>query len=66
MSGREILDKYVDLENHVCQIEKGNTSWIRYINIRTHEIGTCSNIELEIDISDKSPFFFRPYHVKGK
>ena len=28
------------------------------------EIGTCPNIEVEIDITDKSPFFFRPYHVK--
>ena len=28
------------------------------------EIGTCPNIEVEIDITDKSPFFIRPYHVK--
>ena len=28
------------------------------------EIGTCPNIELEIDIMDKLPFFIRPYHVK--
>ena len=28
------------------------------------EIGTCLNIEVEIDIMDKSPFFIRPYHVK--
>ena len=28
------------------------------------EIGTCPNIELKIDIMDKSPFFIRPYHVK--
>ena len=28
------------------------------------EIGTCPNIEVEIDIMDKSPFFIRPYHVK--
>ena len=28
------------------------------------EIGTCSNIEVEIDVMDKSPFFIRPYHVK--
>ena len=27
------------------------------------ETGTCPNIEAEIDISDKSPFFLRPYHV---
>ena len=28
------------------------------------EIGTCPNIEVEIDISDKFPFLIRPYHVK--
>ena len=28
------------------------------------EIGTCPNIEGEIDIMDKSPFFIRPNHVK--
>ena len=28
------------------------------------EIGTCPNIEVEIDIMDKSPFFIGPYHVK--
>ena len=28
------------------------------------EIGTCPNIEVEIDITDKSPFFISLYHVK--
>ena len=28
------------------------------------EIGTCLNIEVDIDITDKSPFFIRPYHVR--
>ena len=28
------------------------------------EIGTCPNREVEIDITDKSPFFIRPYHVR--
>ena len=27
------------------------------------EIGTCPNIEVEIDVTDKSPFNIRPYHV---
>ena len=27
------------------------------------EIGTCPNIEVEIDVMDKSSFFIRPYHV---
>ena len=28
------------------------------------EICTCPNIEVEIDVTDKSPFFIRPYHVR--
>ena len=28
------------------------------------EIGACPNIKVEIDVTDKSPFFIRPYHVQ--
>ena len=28
------------------------------------EIGTCPNIEVEMDVTDKSAFFIRPYHVR--
>ena len=28
------------------------------------EIVTCPNIEVGIDMMDKSPFFIRPYHVR--
>ena len=28
------------------------------------KIGTCPNIEVKIDVTDKSSFFVRPYHVK--
>ena len=28
------------------------------------EIGTCPNREVDLDITDKSPFFIRQYHVK--
>ena len=28
------------------------------------KIGTCSSIEVEIGVTDKYPFFIRPYHVK--
>ena len=27
------------------------------------EIGLCPNIKIEIDITDKSPFFIRPFHA---
>ena len=28
------------------------------------EIGTCPNVEVGIDVTDKLPFFIRPYHVR--
>ena len=28
------------------------------------EIDTCPNIEVEINVTDSSPLFIRPYHVK--
>ena len=28
------------------------------------EIGPCPNIEAEIEVMDKSPFFIRAYHVR--
>ena len=27
------------------------------------EIGLCPNIEIEINVTDKSPFFIRPFHA---
>ena len=30
------------------------------------EIGTCLRIEVNIEVTDNSPFFIRPYHVKEK
>ena len=28
------------------------------------EIGMCPSIEVNIEVTDNSPFFIRPYHVK--
>ena len=28
------------------------------------EIGTCPNIKIDIDVTDETPFFIRPYHVR--
>ena len=30
------------------------------------EIRMCPNIDIEIDIMEKTPFFIRPYHVREK
>ena len=66
---REILEKYVDLENScLTDTEKKQVMDILYkykeaFSLRD-EIGTCPNREVEIDMTDKSPFFIRPFHVK--
>ena len=69
MSDREILEKYIVLEKS-CLTDKEKKEVMDMVykykeafSLR-NEIGTCPNIEVEIDITDKSPFFIRPYHVK--
>ena len=67
MSDQEILDKYVALDkSSPTDSEKKQVMDMLYkykdtFSLRD-EIGTCPNIE--IDVTDKSPFFIRPYHVK--
>ena len=69
MSGREILDKYVDSSKScLSDSEKKQVMDMLYkykdaFSLRD-EIGTCPNVEVEIDITDKSSFFIRSYHVK--
>ena len=69
MTDKEILDKYIDLEKS-CLTEKDKKGVMemlyKYKDVFSlrNEIGTCPNIEVEIDVTDKSPFFIRPYHVK--
>ena len=69
MSDKEILDKYVILEKSSLSVsEKKQVMDMLYKYKDTFSLrdekGTCPNIEVEIDITDKSPFFIRPYHVK--
>ena len=69
MTNREILEKYVDLKNLCLNKEekvKVMDMLFKYkeaFSLRD-EIGTCPNIEVEIEVTDKSPFFIRPYHVR--
>ena len=69
MTDREILEKYINLDNS-CLNEEEN---IKVMNMLFNykeafslrdEIGTCPNIEVEINVIDKSPFFIRPYHIR--
>ena len=69
MKDREILEKYIDLETSCLNKEeklKVMDMLYKYkeaFSLRD-EIGTCPNIEVEIEVTDKSPFFIRPYHMR--
>ena len=69
MTNREILDKYIDLDKScLTKEEKEEARDLLYgykdaFSLRD-EIGTCPNIEVEIDVMDNTPFFIRPYHAK--
>ena len=68
MTDREILDKYVNLDNScLTKLEKEQVRDLLYqykdaFSLRD-EIGLCPNIEIEIDVTDKSPFFIRLFHA---
>ena len=69
MTDREILEKYINL-NNLCLDKEEKTKVIEMLHKYREafslrdEIGMCLNIEVEIDVTDKSPFFIRPYHVR--
>ena len=68
MTDREILDTFIDLENlsKWCKKKKVRRLIYKYkdaFSLRD-EIGMCPNIEVEIEVTDKSPFFIRPFHAR--
>ena len=69
MTDKEILDKYINLKDS-CLNEKERKQVMEMLyeykdvfSLRD-EIGTCPNIEVNIEVTDNSPFFIQPYHVK--
>ena len=71
MTDREILEKYINLNNSCLSKEekiKVMDMLFKYMEAFSlrDEIGTCPNIEVDIDVTDKSPFFIRPYHIREK
>ena len=68
MMDREILDKYIHLDKScLTKVEK---TWVRDLLCKYKDafslrdkIGLCPNIKIEIDVTDKSPFFIRPFHA---
>ena len=69
MTDREILHKYIDLENScLTRQEKQKLRNLIYeykdaFSLRD-EIGTCPNIKVEIDVTDSSPFFISTFHAR--
>ena len=69
MTDREILEKHINLDSS-C-LTKSEKTQVRDMIFEYREafslrgeIGTCPNIEIDIDVTDKTPFFIRPYHVR--
>ena len=67
MMDKEILDKYIDLKGSCLdETERKQVMEMLYeykdvFSLR-YEIGMCPNIEVNIEVTDNSPFFIRPYH----
>ena len=68
MTDKEILDKYVNLDiSCLTKVEKTQVRDLlcKYkdaFSLRD-EIGLCPNIEIKIDLTNKSLFFIRPFHA---
>ena len=69
MTDREILEKYINWDNTcLTEIEKKEIMDMLYkykevFSLRD-EIDTCPNIEVGINVTDNSPFFIKPYHIR--
>ena len=69
MTDREILEKYVNVNNSCLNKEEKVKVMDMLYKYREafslrDEIGICPNKEVNIDVTDESPFFIRPYHVR--
>ena len=69
MADKEILAKYINLkDSRLNEKERKQVMEMLYeykdvFSLRD-EIGTCPNIEVNIEVTDSSPFFIQPYQVK--
>ena len=69
MTDREISDTYINLDNScLTKAEKKEVRNLLYkykdtFSLRD-EIGMCPNIKVKIDVTDKTPFFIRPFYAK--
>ena len=62
MTDKEILDKYINIDDSCLTKEENKEVMDMLYKYRDafslrDEIGTCLNSEVEIDVTDKSPFY---------
>ena len=70
MTDRECLEKYIDLsDSDITEGEKTNLYKVLYKYKKafslTDEIGLCQSIKVELELRDETPFFIRPFPIKG-
>ena len=71
MTDREILEKHINLddsclsESEKTQVRNMTYEYREVLSLRD-EIGTCPNIEIDIDVTDKTPFLLDPTVSKKK
>ena len=69
MTDREILEKYIDLRDSCLDDSEGKQvremlyDYKHVFSLRG-EIGMCPSLEVNIEVTDNSPFFIRPYCFK--
>ena len=69
MTDKEILEKFVDLSDSDLtkkekeQLYKVLLKYKAAFSLRD-EIGLCPNMEVELELTDTSPFFIRPFPIK--
>ena len=71
MSGKEILDKSINLkESDLTESEKKEFMTLMYEHKAAfsllNELGQCPNIKIDIEVIDKSPLFVRPFPISEK
>ena len=69
MSDKEIIDKYVNLsESELTPKEKKKLKQVilkyRLAFSLRDEIGLCPHMEVELELTDTTPFFIRPFPIK--
>ena len=68
---KEILDRYIDLSKSDMQPEE-KKQLVQIIHEHKEafslrdEIGQCPNIKVDIEVTDDSPFFVRPFPIQEK